>query len=315
VSSCTGHKKAVFVGINYFHSTAELHGCINDVKNLQNLLFGKFGFTPETSRTLTDDQTDTSKVPTRANILAALKWLVDGAKPGDSLFFHYSGHGGSVKSTNPAETSGFDETIIPVDFEKAGQIIDDDLFLILVKPLPQGVRLTALFDSCHSGTVLDLPFTYKIDGSLDITLIDNRIAAGKAFAIAGLDYIRGNKAGAFTHAKEGLGFLIQHVKSQGHDPAAAQKIAEEKNTVKADVVQWGGCKDEQTSADAKIEGQASGAMSHAFVTAMNELHGTEHLSYAGVLKRTRELMVQGRYSQVPQLSTGYRMDISKPFTF
>jgi hypothetical protein len=29
---------------------------------------------------------------------------------------------------------------------------------MLVKPLPAGCRLTAIFDSCHSGTVMDLPY-------------------------------------------------------------------------------------------------------------------------------------------------------------
>lgn len=28
----------------------------------------------------------------------------------------------------------------------------------MVRPLPAGVKLTAIFDSCHSGTVLNLPY-------------------------------------------------------------------------------------------------------------------------------------------------------------
>lgn len=37
---------------------------------------------------------------------------------------------------------------------------------ILVQPLPPGVRLTVLFDSCHSGTALDLPFVYNSNGQI-----------------------------------------------------------------------------------------------------------------------------------------------------
>ena len=37
---------------------------------------------------------------------------------------------------------GYDETLIPVDFQKAGQIIDDDLFKILITPLPRGGKNT-----------------------------------------------------------------------------------------------------------------------------------------------------------------------------
>jgi hypothetical protein len=36
-------------------------------------------------------------------------------------------------------------------------------------------------------------------------------------------------------------------------------------TTVADVIQFSGCKDEQTSADAFINGEASGAMSYALI--------------------------------------------------
>lgn len=52
--------------------------------------------TPEMIVTLTDDQRQVDKQPTRANILKAMKWLVQDAKPGDRFFFHYSGHGSQL---------------------------------------------------------------------------------------------------------------------------------------------------------------------------------------------------------------------------
>jgi hypothetical protein len=54
-----------------------------------------------------------------------------------------------------------DETILPTDHKKAGQIVDDELNALLVRPLAQGVTLHALMDCCHSGTVLDLPYRVK----------------------------------------------------------------------------------------------------------------------------------------------------------
>jgi len=310
LSTCKGNKKALFIGINYFGSSCELHGCLNDVKNMSEHLFTKWGFSRSNAVFLTDDSTDSKKKPTRANILNGIKWLVDGAQPGDSLFFHYSGHGGTVKSSAKDESSGYDETICPMDYDSAGQIIDDDLHKMMIAPLQKGTRLTAIFDSCHSGTVLDLPYTYKTDGTLEgITCVDNRLAAGKAFAIAGLSLFRGDKAGALTGAIQGVGLLMQGGGKAGGDEIQKER---EKKTCVADVIQWGGCKDEQTSADAKIEGQSCGAMSFAFIKSMNESHG--EMTYATVLNGTRKVMVEGHYTQVPQLSTGYKMDINQKFT-
>eukprot|EP00568_Trieres_chinensis_P013222 CAMPEP_0183315588 /NCGR_PEP_ID=MMETSP0160_2-20130417/52295_1 /TAXON_ID=2839 ORGANISM="Odontella Sinensis, Strain Grunow 1884" /NCGR_SAMPLE_ID=MMETSP0160_2 /ASSEMBLY_ACC=CAM_ASM_000250 /LENGTH=69 /DNA_ID=CAMNT_0025481189 /DNA_START=47 /DNA_END=253 /DNA_ORIENTATION=+ len=68
-------------------------------------------------RVLTDD---TACKPTRANIIGGMKWLVKNAAPGDSLFFHYSGHGGHVEDTDGDEADGQDETLIPIDYESAG---------------------------------------------------------------------------------------------------------------------------------------------------------------------------------------------------
>ena len=75
---------------------------------------------------------------------------------------HHAGHGGSKRDTSGDEADGMDETILPLDFQRAGEILDDELHAILVRPLVRGVRLTAIFDSCHSGSVMDLPFSYKV---------------------------------------------------------------------------------------------------------------------------------------------------------
>ena len=56
------------------------------------------------------------------------------------------------------DPQGYDECIYPADFKQAGEIIDDQLHDLLVRPLPPGCRLTAIFDSCHSATVMDLPY-------------------------------------------------------------------------------------------------------------------------------------------------------------
>jgi len=97
-------------------------------------------------------------------MIDAMTWLVDNAQPHDALFFHYSGHGGRTPDLDGDEMDGYDDVIYPVDYHQSGHIADDDLHDIMVKPLPPGCRLTAIFDSCHSGTVLDLAFIYDHHG-------------------------------------------------------------------------------------------------------------------------------------------------------
>jgi hypothetical protein len=36
----------------------------------------------------------------------------------------------------------------------------------MVQPLPQGCRLTAIFDCCHSGSAMSLPYEYVIPPGL-----------------------------------------------------------------------------------------------------------------------------------------------------
>ena len=50
------------------------------------------------------------------------------------------------------EDDGYDETLIPVDFQRTGQIVDDDVRNVLVRPMRKGVVLTCIMDCCHSGT-------------------------------------------------------------------------------------------------------------------------------------------------------------------
>ncbi|CAM9590977.1 unnamed protein product [Chrysoparadoxa australica] len=157
-----GNTKALMVGINYVGQKGELKGCHNDVESMKgHLLENGFTDDPETMKVLCDD--GVHEDPTQENILAGFRWLVEGAEPGTSLFFHYSGHGGSVKDQGTDEKDGKDETLIPVDYQKTGQVRDDAIFRELVERVPAGVTLTVLMDCCHSGSILDLPYMFKAD--------------------------------------------------------------------------------------------------------------------------------------------------------
>lgn len=97
-SSCTGRRKALLIGINYFGQRGQLRGCINDVKNMSTFLHENFGYQRDDMVLLTDDQQNPMSQPTKQNILRAMHWLVKDARPNDSLFFHYSGKSHSQSS-------------------------------------------------------------------------------------------------------------------------------------------------------------------------------------------------------------------------
>ncbi len=163
-SSAYGTKRAVMIGINYVGQNGELSGCHNDVKNMIAYLKTQQGFEDRNMTILMDD--GYHRNPTYRNIMDAYREVVRISQPGDTVFLHYSGHGGRVRDTSGDEDDGFDETLIPVDFQSAGQIVDDDLCNQLVKAMPRGVLVTSLMDCCHSGTVLDLPYRFTADGDV-----------------------------------------------------------------------------------------------------------------------------------------------------
>ncbi|KAJ3120824.1 Ca(2+)-dependent cysteine protease [Nowakowskiella sp. JEL0407] len=300
----TGKRRGLFIGINYFGTKAELGGCINDVHRVLKWVQSVAPF--QDVLILTDDSQDPTKKPTRQNILNGLQWLGQGAQPGDSLFLHYSGHGATVSDTDGEEVDGLDSTIVPVDYESAGQITDDELHRVICQPLPAGCRLTTIMDCCHSGSILDLPYSYLPDGNLDIVMVDNRKAAIKMGLQAGVQFARGDKTAAFKAAKEAFGMYI---KPAGHVNSSAQQKMEKEKTTKAFVTSFSGCMDEQTSADATIDGARSGALSWALLETLGK---NPNQPYAQILKEVRGLL-KGKYSQIPQLSTGFPVNLNSPF--
>ncbi|KJA16562.1 hypothetical protein HYPSUDRAFT_219402 [Hypholoma sublateritium FD-334 SS-4] len=166
-SSRKGRRKALCIGIDYKGQIGDaLKGCVNDAHRMRDFLIEHGKYEAKDITTLSDGGGGEC-LPTRENIINAIRQLVDGARKEDILFFHYSGHGFQVPDQNGDEADGLDEVLVPVDYKRSGYILDDLLNEILVKNLPKGCHLTALIDACHSGTILDLPYNYHCDGPTD----------------------------------------------------------------------------------------------------------------------------------------------------
>lgn len=299
-SNCTGRRKAVLIGINYFGTKNELRGCINDVKNMSTFLNQHYGYAWDDMVILTDDQHENARIPTRDNIIRAMQWLVRDARPNDSYFFHMSGHGGLVPDQDGDEEDGFDSCIYPLDFEYSGPLIDDHMHDIMVKPLPPGCKLTALFDCCHSGTALDLPFVYSTKGVVKEPNLWKDAGSGALKAI--INYETGNLSGAIS-SLSGIVKKVSNYNGGNRDAIIRSKM------LSADVISLSGCKDDQTSADAQEAGQNTGAMSWAFITVLLR---SSNQSYLSLLNEMR-LVLLSKYSQKPQLSASHPQDMNLKF--
>lgn len=160
-----------------------------------------------------------------------MSWLVQGCQPGDSLVFHYSGHGSQQRNYTGDEIDGYDETLCPLDFETQGMIVDDEINATIVRPLPRGVKLHAIIDSCHSGTMLDLPFLCRMERSvwrlISIITIFMLILNWKICMC-------GCRTGRYSW--------------EDHRPRSGAW----KGTNGGEVISFSGCDDDQTSADTDV---------------------------------------------------------------
>lgn len=247
-------------------------------------------------------------MPTRDNIIAGINWLVSGASPGDAFFFHYSGHGSQSKASlldSLFEGDSMDETICPSDYDKAGMITDNELNKLMVKPLPEGCKLTCIFDSCHSGSVLDLPFLYEAPaddeyhGEHESGFLSRHKVDVSDMLTRGVAGIQAQVAGVLQREilHHGSKFMRKNVSSKMH-------------ASKADVVQFAGCRDEQTSADttALSGGVATGAMSFAFIATL--ANAKDEMNYTTLIRGMRDVLHKGaqKFTQMPQMSFGRQVD-------
>lgn len=170
-------KKALLIAINEYPShIPQLYGCINDSFLVSRMLQEVYGFPTKEINMIHNHRATTNKIKNK------IEWLLDGAKSGDTLLFHYSGHGTQVPERLGDEVDGLDECIVPYDFDfDAPGLIDND-FREFFGNLPAGVKLTVIFDCCHSGTgtrgdsikvrgflppmdILNRVYEYKFEGS------------------------------------------------------------------------------------------------------------------------------------------------------
>lgn len=129
----------------------DLRGCVNDARNMTQILGERHGFAAENIRLLTDEQA------TREGILAGLRWLLERVGSDELAVLFYAGHGSQMPDREKTKPSGWDETLVPHDSGRGAHpnrdITDDELRLWLVEISSRTPYVTLIFDCCHSATL------------------------------------------------------------------------------------------------------------------------------------------------------------------
>ena len=156
-------KRALLVGVADYPnlpSWLQLAAPVNDVEIVEALLRQR-GFADDNIEQLITAKE--KKLPTRANILAALERLAAQASDDDFYYLYFTGHGSRqpARATDNTETDGMDEIFLPTDvsgWDRAtgtakNAILDDEIAVYIDRIRDRGADVWLVIDSCYSGTM------------------------------------------------------------------------------------------------------------------------------------------------------------------
>ena len=157
------NKKALVIGIDKYNpppgakiSTTsgrlewpELSGCKNDALAMKEIIMTKFGYVQADIAELYDAKA------TRAAILKGMEELLNNTPENGIALIYYAGHGSYITNSFSKEEDKYDESIVPSDTWKEGvaDIRDKEIARMFNRFVDKKIKLTAIFDCCHSGSM------------------------------------------------------------------------------------------------------------------------------------------------------------------
>ena len=320
--------KALLAGINNYLKIGDLRGCLNDVESINKLLMEQFGFKKSSIKIRRDQQV------TKTDLRKHWEWLLKDTSPGDRLIFHFSGHGSYTVDNDGDETDGADELIClyDMDWDNPDSYLLDDELRSWTGEVPEGVHLSVILDSCHSGTGTRMiaPPASKSRSANNMqatTLVDTATSMARlnmrSGASVGSRSMMRDPAATFLEilpeSFEQLGpdsVLVRFVQPPARVLERIQRVGVKsgfrrlENSLRSDQgamdstkgmrhVLWAGSKNDQTSADAHISGDYHGAFTYYFCELV-KAQGRAAKSQSVVSGLRKKLADEG-FSQVPQL--------------
>jgi hypothetical protein len=163
---------ALLIGIDHYFEYPlpggtyypKLGGCVRDITKVYSFLTERIKIDPAQIIKLTASlggalpKEPENEWPTYTNMVNAFAELTAKVQKGDQVYIQYSGHGGRTTTMFP-EIKGegeFDEGLVPLDIGKkddpdARYLRDAEIYELLQRLVDKEVRLTVVFDCCHSG--------------------------------------------------------------------------------------------------------------------------------------------------------------------
>jgi metacaspase-1 len=260
-------KRALLIGINYAGTSHALRGCINDIRLMNRILIDKFGFLSE-NIVILEEQAATCDA-----IKSNLEKIVRESESGDQIYVHYSGHGSqipvrSMEFVEFAEPDALEEIIIGYDHNWADKMVLDNDFARILSVLDsnENIECLVVLDCCHSGDGLrSFPPRGPETGGFfsKESILDSR---NRSIPIEG----------GVVFNRE---FLIDYGRMRG--------------------ILISGCRSNETSADAFINGRYQGALTFGIASLLEQFPS---ITYEEMVKRLNGLLGQIGFTQQPELN-------------
>ena len=291
--------RALLLGINEYAYISDLRGCENDVRDISKLLIENFDYSDQNIRLRVNDAV------TKSEVRDGFAWLVDGAKAGDRLVFHFSGHGSYIESANDDETVDELLCLYDMSWENRDSYLLDDELGELTSRIPKGVRLTVVLDSCYSGT--------------GTRALGPRRPKTQLVAIAetATQMARGERAEMIRNLTSGTAASLRALRTEPEKIVVARfvepnakhqlllgsrklhKLGRSLQRAELNHQLISAASDSQTAADAFIDGEYRGAFSFFFTKSASGRG--RHSTTKVIVDDVRRSLHTGGYSQTPQL--------------